>query len=255
MNYYKPEEYPYLLGRGTVAVRKDTEDVWQPLWHVKEFKTNIAADELEHENFSSGVKRVDRTAILKQKATFSFVIDVPVVENVLIFLLGDSVITDTQASGTWTAQDFVVTEAGKLQELGKRMLTITSITDDSTPTPVPLVLGTDYNIDLFNGVIQIIPGGVVGTADHFKVTGTYAEHTKYSVKGGQSPKSKKHIWFKGDPAEGVRVNVKGWGLLRPSGDFSFISDEWQGMTIEGSFMEHSEYGPLGFTYEDMGHVV
>jgi len=254
MEYYKPENYPYLLGRGTVLIRKDDETVWQPLWHVKEFKTNITADELEHENFSSGVKRVDRTAILKQKATFSFVIDVPVVENVLIFLLGDVVETDAQVSGTWTAEEFTITEEGKYQELGKRKLTITSITDDSV-TPVPLVEGTDYNIDLANGVIQIIPGGVVGTADKIKVTGTYAEHTKSTVKGGKSPKSKRHIWFKGDPAEGVRANVKGWGLLRPSGDWSFIADEWQGMTIEGSYMEHSTYGPLGFLYEDIEHVV
>lgn len=253
VDFYQEQAYPYTLGRGKLRIRAEGETVWQDLFHIKEFKISSAVDELEHENFSSGIKRVDRTAILKQKTTFSFVADTVVKENIQLFLLALEVESIAQLAGTWTAEPFTCVETNKWQELGKKKITMTAITDDSV-TPVPLVLHTDYEADWMRGLILLLSGGMIAATDDFKITGTYPNYTRYRIKGGTKPTMKYHLWFSGDPAEGVKQDIIGWGLLRPSGDLSMIGDEWQSFTVEGSFMSHSTYGALGFMYEDLEHV-
>jgi hypothetical protein len=269
---YKPEEMPYTLGRGKVSVARDADwadsgdhalgRLWQDLWHVKEFKVMMSADQLEHENFSGGVKRVDRTAVLKQGAKFSFVVDVPCVDNVLMMLLGDEVTDVTQSSATLSAVSMTVQALGVWHEILNATddnvynLTSVSVTDDAG-TPVALTLDEDYALDAVHGRIMFYGDGplTIVATDIVKITATIPADTIKRIEGGSNPNLKRHIWFCGDPAEGIIQQVRGWGLLVPSGDFSLIGDEWQGFTVEGSFIAHSVYGDLGFRYEEVGSVV
>jgi hypothetical protein len=265
---YKEQVRPYTLGRGIVSIAKDDDyangtdltlgRLWQDLWHVKEFKITMSADELEHETYRSGIKRVDRTVILKQAAKFSFVIDVPVVENVLLALMGDEVVDVEQAADTLVAVSLTVQELGKWHEIlndGDNVYNLEDfeITDDATPA-VELTLHEDYDVDLNNGRIIFYGDGplTIVATDIVKITATIPEVDIHTVEGGGDPRMERHVWFAGDPAGGVIQSVRGWGLLKPSGDLSMIGDDWQNFTIEGSFMSHADYGDLGFSYREHG---
>lgn len=254
VEFYKPEEFPYLLGRGTMSYKKEADETWKPLFSVKEFKTNNSIDELEHEDFGHGMKKVDRVAPLKQKLSFSLVATAITLDALNLWLSGDEVVEVIQSSGSWTAQSFTVKSPGEEQELGKTNLTITSITDDAG-TPVPLVEGIDYYIDKLRGLFLPIPSSaLVGqVGDIFKITGTYSAHTIQIIQAGKSHSLKRHIWFKGDPQEGPILDIKGYVLFKPSGDLSTISDEWTSLSYEGTFMSHSAYGPYGFEVKRLGN--
>lgn len=256
MGYLKEGEYPYTLGRGIVRVKKDGENSWQDLFHVKEFKINITSDSVEHESLRRKLKAVDAEEVTKVKAAGQFVCDVPCVENVLLFLMGESAESVSQASGTWTAEEFTVVKPDQGQELGKKEITVTAITDDSA-TPVPLVDGVDYVADWKRGIFTPLVGstlvGAIG--DKFRITGTYAEKSISRINAGEEI-VKRHIWFAGDAARGRVQDVLGYCILKPNGDLGLIGDEWENFTFDMVFNAHADYqSPVGLVYEDLGAVV
>jgi len=160
--YYKEEVIPYTLGRGLVSIAgeddwADPSDhgqgrIWKDLVHVKEFKVTPTSESIEHENFSGGVKLVDRTAIQKQSAKFSMGCDVPSPENLRLLLLADGVTEVVQSSGSLTAVSMIVRSLGTWHEIKDASdnnvynLTNVSVTDDAG-TPVTLTPNEDYEVD------------------------------------------------------------------------------------------------------------
>ncbi|KKK56673.1 hypothetical protein LCGC14_3062160, partial [marine sediment metagenome] len=132
-------------------------------------------------------------------------------------------------------------------------LTGVSVTDDEV-SPVAIVENEDYILDAVHGQILFFgdgPGLIVPT-DVVEITATIPADTILQVEGGTQPQQKRHIWFKGDPAEGVVQQIQGWGLFIPSGDLSLIGDDWENFTLEGNWLAHSLYGKLGFKYKQLG---
>lgn len=262
---YRTADFPYVLGRGKVLIRKETDLVWYDLFQVPEFKVNLETEEKEHESFRSSLKVVDRTAVLKAKAGFSFKVDVPMVDNVRKFLLADDTAATavTQTQGQWTAAEMTITEKGTWQVIkaGVAQLTdyyhwcrVTLVTTGAGPTT--LTEGTDYIVDRNRGLILVLPEATL-TDDKIKVTGDYgniaAAEGILEVEAGSSADVRRHLWFQGDPADGVVQDVMGYVLMRPSGDMDFIGDEWQGFSFEGSFLAHADYGDLGLKYIQRGY--
>jgi len=253
-------------GRLIVAANDDWADAsnhalgrkWQDFMHIKEFKITTAVETLEHENFSGGIKRVDKTAIKKQSAKFSGVCDAMNIENVLAYMLGESVTTITQSSGSLSSSSMTVQELGKWQEIldgsGNRVYNLSGISvQDSTPTT--LVEDDDYVVSETNGLIMFLDGtNAVAAADVVTINATIPADAIKEIEGGTQPQQKRHIWFMGDPAEGVVQQVQGWGLIVPSGDISMIGDDWESFNIEGNFLSHSDYGALGFKYRELGII-
>jgi len=260
--------YPYVLGRGKILIRKETDVVWYDLFHVSEFKLNLETEEKEHENFRRSLKVVDKNVVLKAKANFSYTVDVPLTENVKKFLLADDVaataVTQTQAAPADTELTIAVKGAWQHIKAGSAQLTnryewiaFTSVTTGSGGTLATLVENTDYIIDRNRGLIVVSPDADLVDSKvvvkGFAYGTIAATHGISQIKAGSSADMRRHLWFQGDPAEGIVQDVKGYVMMRPTGDMDFIGDEWQGMGFEGSFMAHSFYGDLGLLYEQRGN--
>lgn len=247
----------YTLGRGILMIKKAGETSWKDLMHVKDVKINVTADELEHENFRSGLKIVDKTITTKMTAKGSFMCDVPNAENISLFLLGSTPAEITQTSGTWTAESFTVTKPDEWQELGKKDITVSAITDDTSPTPVALVEGTDYLANWKRGLfLPLSTSSKIGVAaDGFKITGSYAQSLITRVAAAVAP-LQAHVWFQGDPATGKQIDIRGYANIKPNGDLPLIADEWAGFSFDISFNKHTSYplSPVGMYYEDLGEV-
>lgn len=263
---YITTDYPYVLGRGKILVRKDTETVWQDLFHASEFKLNITTEEKTHDNFRTNLKVVDRNAILSAKAVFSFKIDVPLVDNVRKFLLADDVSPTvvTQTGAAWTAAEMTVVEQGKWQEIipdasptdpRRNWCVVTLVTTGAGPTT--LTENTDYVLDRSRGLINVLPAATL-TDSKINITGSYptitSAHGISQVKAGSAASMSRHIWYQGDPSTGIIQDIQGWGLMKPNGEMDFIGDEWQGFQFDGTFMAHATYGVLGLRYEQRGSV-
>lgn len=263
---YRNTEYPYVLGRGKILIKEAADHVWYDLFHVNEFKFNLETEEKEHENFRRSLKVVDATAILKAKAGFSFTVDVPIISNVQRFLLADDVApTAVVQTGLASAEtEITILEKGAWQfirgatasvAVETYQMLVTKVTTGATPTT--LVEDTDFAVDKQRGMIVIFPETSL-TDSKVKVTTAYptltASHNIKQVKAGTSADMRRHLWYQGDPASGIIQDVRGYVLMRPTGDMDFISDEWQGFGFEGSFLAHDNYGPLGLLYEQRWEV-
>lgn len=259
---YLTANYPYVLGRGKVLVRKEADVVWYDLLHASEFILKIETEEKEHENFRAALKTVDKVAVLKAKASFSLKADVPMLDNMRRFLLAEDVAATvvTQAQAAWAAQEITIVDKGTWQFMDatgveRHHCTVSLVTTGAGPTT--LVLGTDYVLDLKRGMILILPAATL-TDSKVKITGNYptltSAHNIAQVKAGSSADVRRHIWFQGDPSDGKVQDVKGYALVRPTGDLGFIGDEWQGFGFEGGFLSHATYGALGVMYEQRGAV-
>lgn len=246
----------YTLGRGILRVRKDAEASWLDLMHVKDVKINITADELEHENVRSGLKVVDKTITTKMTAKGSFMCDVPIVENIALFLMSTGITDVAQTSGTWTAEEFTVEVPDQWHELGKKDIVATAVTDDAG-TPVALVEGTDYEVDWSRGLFRpLSTSSLVGAVgDKYKITATYPDKTIKRIHAAQAT-IKRHVWFTGSPATGRIIDIRGFCNLKPNGDLSLSADEWMGFSFDMSFNKHSDYplSPVGLYWEDNGEV-
>lgn len=257
MGNYTQVSTQYTLGRGKLMIKKVGESSWIDLMHVKDVKINVAAEELEHENFRGGLKVVDKTITTKMTAKGSFVCDVPNPTNISLFLLGTAPAIIEQTSGTWTAQAFTVVKPDEWQELGKKDITVSAITDDTSPTPVALVEGTDYLADWKRGLfLPLSTSSKIGVAaDGFKITGTYAESEITQVAAAVAP-LQAHVWFQGEPATGKQADIRGYANIKPNGDLPLVTDEWTGFSFDISFNKNTSYplSPVGMYYEDLGEV-
>jgi hypothetical protein len=238
------------LGGGRILISNDKLS-----WH--DFKvtadTTIASSIEEKEAFDGtrAMKTIAKVAQVSVKYVFKFTTESPYLENMKRFLVGTEIVETTQTSGTWTAESFTVVKPDQWQDLGKENITITAITDDTAVTPVPLVEGIDYEIDLERGLFMPLSSsthGVSAVGDIFKITGTYAETVLNSIKAGENKSDIVHFKFLGEPSTGIKQDVYGYGCLKASGDLALGNYEFEKMSFEIACFNHPDYGVCGVRY-------
>jgi len=163
----QPSTRNYLLGRGAVYFAS-LESNGLPLYYrhlgnAPAFNMTNETETLEHQASLSGLKVVDKEAILSQKVSVSFTLDeIMNFANLADFFSGttgsfnnqeaqDGVTDETQiADGVGNIQalkwyDMIGSAGGRLYDVGAVTL---KTTED---TPITLVKGTDYEEDLITG--------------------------------------------------------------------------------------------------------
>ena len=107
--------------------------------------------------------------------------------------------------------------------------------------------GVDYEIDYENGLFRSIPGGGIGASEALLITGAFLAFDHVFICAGEVAQQLVHILFSGDATTGVRHDVRGFALLTPTGEISFVGDDWQQFTLEIDFQDHPDYGgPLEY---------
>lgn len=230
----------YTLGRGEVDFSRfrsggQVPEGFRYIGNTPEFNLTIESENLDHFNSDRGVNEKDASIVLTTNRTGSLITDNIDPENVALFFFGSkSVLSVTSA--TVTGQSLGAVKKGLSYQLGAtaqnpvgaRKVSAVTITDDATPTPNTLVVGTDYTLDADHGRILILPtsvtvtDGAVLTADYTQdahsrdriISGTTAvegalRYTEYNAQGPNK------VWY--------FPYVK----LSPNGDYALKGDEWQ----------------------------
>jgi len=233
------------LGGGKMLISTDALS-WHDFKVTQDTVLSVAIEEKEAFDGSNALKSVAKVAQTSVKYTIKFATESPYTENMKLFLAAKEAVDIEQASGTWTAEEFTVIKPDQWQYLGKDMVTITTITDDNA-TPVPLVLGTDYEIDLERGLFMpLSSSALIGVAgDKFEITGTYAVNSMPSIKAGEGRSNTVHFKFLGEPSTGVKQDVYGFGCLKASGDLAMGNYEFQKLSFEIACYNHPSYGICG----------
>ena len=246
------EPMNYTLGRGELYFNKFAPGTQSGIGeryfgNTPEVNTSVESENLDHFNSDRGVREKDASVVLQTNRTGSFTTDHISPENIALFYFG-SVEALTQTAATGETEDFVV-EPGYFYQLGEtqanptgvRKVTNVVVTDDATPTPNALTLGTDYLVNLELGRIEILAGGSVSSGDTIKVTYDTEAVTREVILSGSTAVegSLRYVAQNpvGDQIDYFWPHVK----ITPNGDFALKGDEWQTIPFSLEILRRQGY--------------
>lgn len=229
----------YVLGKGKLFFNKFAPGTLvgsgeRYIGNTPELTISVSSESLDHYNSDEGIRVKDDSTLLEITRAGSFVTDHIDVENLALFLLGGAA-TLTEAGGTVTAEAINGVKPGLFYQLGTsttnpsgvRKVTSVVVKDDTTPTPITYVAGTDYVLDAELGRIEIVVGGAITDGKNLRIDYTISASTREQIiTSGEiiegalrfvsaNPKGPKRDFF--------MPHVK----LTPNGDFALKGEEWQ----------------------------
>ncbi|MFM2254185.1 MAG: hypothetical protein RJB68_2522 [Pseudomonadota bacterium] len=192
---------------------------------------NFSVETTKAEHFSSekGLREKDAALVVEVNRTGQLTCDNFSLDNFALFISGSRE-TQTQASGTVTDETIKVS-LGLYYQLGVntgapqgvRNISAVTVTNDAGTTTY--VAGTDYNIDLDLGRLQILAGGAITEGQNVKVDYTKAEKTWDRVKSGSVSELSGALRIVADNASGTN---RDWYMpsvtLTPSGELPVIAE-------------------------------
>jgi hypothetical protein len=248
------EQMNYTLGRGELYFNKFKPGTQvgmgeRYIGNTPAATINVQSDNLDHYNSDRGVKEKDASVVLQTNRTGSFTTDHIAPENLALFFFG-SVNALTVAAATALAISFDAVHVGYFYQLGEsaahptgdRNVTNVVLTDDKTPTPTPLVLGTDYMLNAELGRIEILDGPniVDGTTN---IRGTYdvQASTRELIMSGTTPVEGSLRYIAQNPVGRKIDYFMPWVKLSPNGDFALKGDEWQQIPFNIEILRRTGY--------------
>lgn len=111
----------------------------------------------------------------------------------------------------------------------------------------------DYELDAKAGMIRPLTGGAIADGDTLVVVFDRPAATLLSPNSAVKVK-RGFIKFIAAPLDGRIQDFEGFVDLQPEGDFANVGDDWQGISFNMSFLEHSKYKPNLIKIIDRGKV-
>lgn len=212
-----------------------------------------SSDETREEHFSSDERSRDKDASVVTQAndTVAFTTDDIQPENLAMLWKGtaemlavslaeDEVETLTVIRGRW----YQLGES-PTSPTGARLVTITSVTDDATPTPAAIpggAGGANYEVDLELGRIFIKEDAPdIADGDSIIVTYDIGAHSReVIISAGETIRGA--LRYIADNTAGVNRDDY-WPLveLSPDGDYEFKADSWSEMSFTGEVLKKDGY--------------
>lgn len=182
----------------------------------------------EHYSSETGLREKDAALIIEVNRSGELTCDNFSTRNFALFVSG-STEQQTQTVATVTAESITVKKglfyqigATQGNPAGARNISAVTVKDATTTT---FVAGTDYNIDLALGRLQIIEGGTIPDASIIKVGYTTPAATWQRVKSGSVAEVSGAMRIVADNASG---DNRDWYMpkvtLTPSGEIPIIAD-------------------------------
>lgn len=207
-----------------------------PLGNCPGFTFTAETEKAEHFSSESGLAEKDAALIVRVNRTGSLTCDNFSLANLALFVSGESE-TQTQASGAVENEAHTVTP-GRIYQLGVSndapagVRHITSVVVTNTAGTTTYVAGTDYNVDLDLGRLQIIGSTITpGQVVHVDYTKTAKSWTR--VKSGATAEVSGALRVIADNASGTN---RDWFMpkvtLTPSGEIPVIQEGTDFTTME-----------------------
>lgn len=241
----------YLLGRGKVVISENLLDFYD-MGNTPSFNYNIEATTLEHKNSRDKLKKTDKEVTTEITASGTINLDTVHPENIKIFLLGDSVVEETQSSASSQSNDAFVANAAQIgkwkyvsdDESGQGNFTIednlSNVVVQNVAEDTTYVLDRDYHLDARAGLIMILATGTIPADDTLHIDYDVGARTRYKVAAAKVAKIERHLRFIGNPATGSIIDVQGYVNMYPEGEMALVGDEWAAYNINYKFVEKTD---------------
>lgn len=232
------ETQNYTLGRGRLFFDDGEGERW--IGNTPEFSLTTATETLEHYSSSEGLRNRDRNIVTQIDYSGGFTTDHISPANLAMLFMGDAN-TLTQAALTAEVDTFDEGVAFHYYQLGtdtanpagKRQVSNVSISADPNGTPAAAVEGTDYEVDLALGRVQVLEGGALDGVE-FEVTYDVDATSRSQVVSGSKQVTGKLRFVSANPqgAGDQRDYFMPSVTLSANGDFNLIAEQdWQAIAF------------------------
>lgn len=235
---YKKNDY--LIARGRVffdpfdASENRTGEIY--LGNCPSVTINIETEEAEHYSSEAGMREKDGSWVVEVKRTGSLTCDNFSPANAALWLSGTHEVKSQTATPVEAEEITVV--PGRLYQLGQTSLNplgvrnVSAVAVKSDDGLTTYAAGTDYNVDLETGRIQILESGTIAAGvikvDYTPVAGQYE-----AVKSGANAKLYGSLRIVSDNATGGN---RDWYFpkvtLLPSGELPLVAEGTDVVTME-----------------------
>lgn len=228
----------YTLGRGRLffdqfATGTKNKTGERYIGNTPEFGLNVASESLDHYNADEGIRVKDASVLLEVTYAGNFITDEINSDNLALFFLGNTT-TLTDAGGPVTAEAIDGVKQGLFYQLGVsntnpsgvRKVTSVVVKNDTTPTPVTFVAGTDYVLDADLGRIQIVTGGAITNGTNLRINYTVTASVREQVVTAGTIIEGALRFVSYNAAGTLRDYYFPYVKLAPSGDFALKGQDW-----------------------------
>lgn len=231
----------YYSGQGSLYSSKRATGTGKPLGfarvgNIPELTLDIEVDKFEHKESESGSRLLDLTMIKEKKGKFTFKLENLSLANLAEYLFGTSA---TVAGGTVVDETIAIPSGAKSLRFPLAHPGVSTVVVKSSPGSTTYIDGTDYTVDLKNGVLILPANGAIVTAAasagvDVKASYAYASYTNMEAfTSAASPE--RYLRFEGlNTADGTSVIVD---LFRcqfdPLTGYGLINDEIGSVQVTG----------------------
>lgn len=259
----------YVLGRGKIYLSELDENglpkVWRDIGNVPTFNITVAEEELEHFTTREGLKIKDRTVTLSKDVSFTFSMDTINDENFALFFSGETVDYTNPAIAGFTQWQIIgddeiqapanlvwyeIKDSSNNRAYGIDSADLALETTEAVP--VPLVEGTDYEVEPIGGMFRLLESTAVatarGTSDGVNITlaanagAKNVDEVRALTMDTQTYAMKFLMENPANDDEKTEFQFH-QTKIRADGDLAAISEEWQEMPMSGSAEANAAASP------------
>lgn len=240
----------YYSGQGSLYVAKRNAATGKAegfiaVGNVPELSIDISVDKFEHKESETGGRLLDLTIIKQKTGTFKYKLENLNLENLALGLFGESstVIGGTVASGT--PENIDIPMGAKSMRFPLANAKVAAVVVKGSDNIATMLEGTDYTVDLTNGVIILPAAGAIVTAaalaaTSIKVSYTYAGYTNLeSFTSAAAPE--RWLRFEGlNTVDNSSVIIDMYrAQFDPLTGYSLLSDEVASVDMGGTLLADS----------------
>lgn len=146
----------------------------------------------------------------------------------------------TQASGSFTAQDFTLTALDQWIPMGKRSISDVGLIFTDATAATTYVLGTHYEVNWLRGEVRFFSAaaGAPAVSDVLKLTGTYGAVDGKKILGGRVSQVRCQAQFDGEnKVDGSPVEADVWEcVLGSNNGFDFLGSDFSNIKLSGEIV-------------------
>ncbi len=222
----------YTYGRGETHFAAFKPGTYDPagfryIGNTPAFGFTNQVQELDHNGSDHGVGELDFSIPTSVTRSGTLTTDDISLENLALSFFGAKA-TVTQTAATGQSETFTGTVPGLSYQLGyttAKPMGIRNVTNVAvTVGAAAKVAGTDYQVDLARGLVQILPGGTIAAGASITVTYDTVSSSFDQVLSGSTPVEGAIMFIADNPA-GKNIDVLlPWVRLTPNGEFALKAE-------------------------------
>ena len=238
------------MGRGEVWFAPFTPNTTNPddgyrfLGNCPEFSLNLSQETLDHYRSTRGIRERDKRIVIESNLEGTIVCD-EILPATLAYFFNSQPTQNTITAVTNGTYTIPKARQSRWYQIGESLADPVGVRNLTSVTVTGKVAGTDYSVDLENGMIGILEGGTITNGSSVTITYTAAAQTGLQIISKDTQIEGALRFISKNPSGPQYNYIMPYVQLSSNGDFSLISEQdWMTLSFSVSVMPKGNQAKL-----------